>query len=135
MSNFRGFDDQKNGSGIVGVLAGSLSGIGAYLGAEWGWWRLGWGPWEWAVPAGRSDTIHAYWLAIWGHVNPSYAGDFGTWFSFESWLRGRHLYDAFVASFWVPLIVSVIAGILVGVLVSGAINKKDTPFIRGGRFN
>ena len=135
MNNFQGFDDQKNGSEIVASLAGSLAGIGAYLGAEWAWWHLGWGPWNWSVSAGRSDTIHAYWLAFFGHLNPSYKGDFGTWLEFEIWLRSRHMYDAFVASFWVPLTVSVITGILIGFWIFRSMNKKEAPFIRGGRFN
>ena len=45
------------------------------------------------------------------------------------------MYDAFVASFWVPLTVSVITGILIGFWIFRSMNKKEAPFIRGGRFN
>ena len=54
MNNFQGFDDQQNGSGIVGFLAGSLAGIGMYLGCEWAWWRTGW---DTDAISGRIKTI------------------------------------------------------------------------------
>ena len=135
MNNFQGFDDQKNEAGIVGLLAGSLSGIGTYIGSEWAWWSMGLGPWAWSGPSGRSATVHAYWLVIVGHLKASYEGDWGTWFSFESLLRNRHQYDAFVASFWIPLIVSVTFGILIGVRVAGAMNRKGASYLRGGKFS
>lgn len=136
MNNFQGFDNQNNGAKITGTLAGTLTGIGTFIGFENVWWRLGWGPWAWSVPSGSSATLHAYWLAIAGHIYPTYKGDFKnhpTWFSFESWLRNVHQYDAFMASFWIPLIVSIIAGILVGVRVVRAINRKDAAYVRGGQ--
>ncbi|MHB8544824.1 MAG: hypothetical protein ACYC9S_12620 [Leptospirales bacterium] len=135
MNHFQGFDDQNKGSGIVGILVGSLAGIGAFVGSEWAWWRMGWGPWIWSGPAGRSETIHAFWLAFFGHLNPSYSGDLGTWVSFASWLKSRHEYDAFVASFWIPFLIGAIVGLLSGLLVSGTINKKGAAYVRGSRIN
>jgi len=131
MNQFRGFDDQKNGAGLLGVLAGILTGSGMLLISIREWWAWGWGPGNWSRP----DILHAYWLAFFGHLNPSYKGDLGTWPAFESWLRIHHRYDAFVASFWVPLLVSICVGFLVGLLVSRATNKKYPPFVRGARIN
>jgi hypothetical protein len=131
MNNFQGFDNQNNGAGVGGVLAGLLAGCGTWIGLEILWWRLGWGPGHWS----RSDIFHAYWLAFWSHLYPPYKGDLGTWGSFETWLRAQHQYDAFVASFWAPFLVGTTIGILVAAAVVRAINKKGAAVLRGGRLS
>lgn len=130
MNNFQGFDNQNNGAGVGGVLAGLLAGCGTWIGLEILWWRLGWGPGHWS----RSDIFHAYWLAFWSHLYPSYKGDLGTWASFEAWLRAQHQYDAFVASFWFPFIAGSLAGLVTAWFVVRIANRKNTAaFIRGSR--
>lgn len=131
MNNFHGFDDQKNGAGILALLAGLASGTGAFLLVVREWWAWGWGPGNWS----RADILHSYWLAFFGHSNPSYKGDLGTWLEFETLLRRHHQYDAFVASFWVPFLVGTMVGLLVGFWIFKSMNKKPPAFIRGGRFN
>ena len=135
MNDFQGFDDRNNGAGITGALAGILAGTGTFLLGVREWWTWGWGPWDWSGSAGKSDTIHSYWLAFFGHLKPAYKGDLGTWGSFESWLRNRHQYDAFVASFWVPFLVGSMLGLLVGFWVFRSMNRKGAAYLRGGRFN
>ena len=129
MSHFQGFDDRKNGAGILGLLAGLLAGAGTVLLEVREWWAWGWGPGNWS----RSDILHSYWLAFFGHLNPSYKGDLGTWGSFEGYLRSHHQYDAFVASFWVPFLVGSVVGILTGLWVFRLVNKKGGTYIRGSR--
>ena len=131
MNHFQGFDDRKNGAGILGLLAGVLVGVGTVLLEVREWWAWGWGPGDWS----RADILHAYWLAFFGHLNPSYEGDLGTWGAFEAYLRSHHQYDAFVASFWVPFLVGTMVGLLVGFWIFKSMNKKPPAFIRGGRFN
>lgn len=132
MNDFRGFDDRKNGAGLMGSLAGILTGTGSILISIREWWAWGWGPGNWS----RSDILHAYWLAFFGHLNPSYEGDLKmTWPAFGLWLQSHRQYDAFVASFWIPFIVSGILGFLVGMLVFRSIDKKSDTYIRGGRVN
>ncbi|MGL3709472.1 hypothetical protein ACSYAY_01210 [Leptospirillum ferriphilum] len=131
MNNFQSFDDRDNGAMLTGVLAGCLSGSGAFLVVIKEWWAWGWGPggWSW------SDIAHAYWLAFAGHLFPSYKGDLGTWNAFREWLRLRHQYDAFTASFWVPFLIGLSVGLAVGWIVVRAVNRKGASYIRGAKFN
>ena len=135
MNDFQGFDNRNNGAGIAGLLVGITTGAGTFLLGVREWWVWGWGPWSWSYPQGKSATIHAYWLALVGHVNPSYKGDLGTWGSFEAGLRGSHQYDAFVASFWVPFLIGASIGLLAAWLVVRASNRKGAAYLRGGRFD
>ena len=41
MSHFQGFDDRKNGAGILGLLAGLLAGAGTVLLEVREWWAWG----------------------------------------------------------------------------------------------
>jgi hypothetical protein len=129
MNNIQGFDQRNNDAGTVGILAGIVAGAGTFLLGIREWWGWGWGPGNWS----RADIFHAYWLAFFGYLFPSYKSDLGTWFSLEAWLRSRHQYDAFVASFWIPFIVSGIVGFVVGLLVSQAINRQGKNYRRGSR--
>lgn len=131
MNQFSGFDEQNNGSGIFGILAGMAAGTGLFLLGAREWWAWGWGPGNWS----RSEILHAYWLAFWGSLNPSYEGDLGTWSSLRRGLLSHHEYDAFVASFWGPFLLGSIVGLLTGFLVVKALGKKDPAYIRGSRIN
>ncbi len=131
MNNFQGFDNRSNGAGVAGWLAGSLAGTGTFLLGIREWWAWGWVPGHWS----RSGILHAYWLAFWGHLKPDYEGDLGTWGSFEAGLRAQHLYDAFVASFWVPFLIGAMVGILAGWLAVRAVNRNGAAYLRGGKFN
>lgn len=131
MAEFRGFDNQNNGAGTAGILAGFVVGTGTFLLVVREWWEWGWGPGHWS----RSDIFHTYWLAFWGHLNPSYRGDLGTWGSFEAWLRAHHQYDSFVASFWVPFLAGSMVGILTAWLVVRAFNRQRKSYLRGSRIH
>ena len=131
MSYFRGFDEQENGAGILGALAGLLSGGAVFLLAEREWWAWGWGPGNWS----RSVILHAWWLAFMGHVNPSYMGDLGSWPHLSAWLRSHHQYDAFVASFWVPFLIGTSVGILAAWFLVRAVNRRGPAYVRGSRIN
>lgn len=133
MAEFQGFDNQNNGAGTAGLLSGIVLGIGTFLFGIREWWKWGWGAWSWADPEGKSDTIHAYWLAFWGHLIPTYKGDFGTWWLFSTWLHNHHKYDSFVASFWVPFIIGSSVGILTAWFVVRASNRQRKNFLRGSR--
>ncbi len=129
MSHFQGFDNQNNEAKTAGLLTGIVLGSVTFLLGVREWWSWGWGPGNWS----RSDILHAYWLAFWGNLNPSYVGDLGSWGNLKSWLLDHHAFDSFVASFWVPVIVGATIGILTAWFVIRAINKQKKGYIRGSR--
>ena len=131
MNNFQSFDDRNNGAGIAGSLVGSLAGAGIFLLVLREWWAWGWGPGHW----NRSAILHAYWLAFWGNLNPAYEGDYGTWGALKLRLLSHHVFDSFVASFWIPFLMGTSVGILTSWLVVRAINRKGPAYVRGSRIN
>jgi hypothetical protein len=127
---FQGFDEKGNNAGLMGALTGAVAGTVSVLFGIREWWAWGWGPEDW----NRSTILHAYWLAFVGHLVPTYRSDFGAWEDFRNWLLLHHEYDAFVASFWVPMLVGTMVGLLAAVSVVRAMNRKSGgKYIRGSR--
>ncbi|AKS22740.1 MAG: Hypothetical protein C75L2_00030088 [Leptospirillum sp. Group II 'C75'] len=136
MNNIQGFDQQNNDAGTAGILAGIVIGIGSYLGLETLWWKAGFGPWNWSTSDLKSATIHAYFLCLIHRFFPNHVSDLNggqTWFEFRNWLISNHLNDAFFASFWIPLTVGILAGILTAWFVTRAINRQGKNYRRGSR--
>ena len=138
MSHFQGFDHQNNGAGTAGILAGIMTGVGTFLGSEWAWWKAGFGPWPWVNPDGKSATIHAYFLYLIHSVFPNHVSDLNdgqTWGEFHYWLISHHLNDSFFASFWIPLTLGILAGLLTAWFVFRSVNRPRAGYIRGSRIN
>ena len=138
MGEFQGLDNRNNDSGIAGLLSGIVSGIGTFLGAEWLWWKGGFGPWNWLNPGGKSATIHAYFLYAIHRFFPDHVSDLNhgqTWFEFRDWLISNHINDAFFASFWIPLSLGILAGFATAWFVVRAINRQRKSYLRGSRIH
>ena len=136
MANIQGSDNRNNDAGLAGLLVGIVSGTGTFIGLENVWWRMGWGPWNWLNPGGKSATIHAYFLYAIHHFFPNHVSDLNngqTWFEFRNWLISNHLNDAFFASFWVPLVLGILVGLATAWLVLRASNRQRKNFLRGSR--
>ena len=138
MAEFQGVDNRNNDAGLAGFLVGIVSGTGTFIGLENVWWRLGWGPWDWSDPQGKSATIHAYFLYLIHRVFPDHVSDLNngqTWFDFHAWLISNHLNDSFFASFWIPLSVGILTGLAMAWFVVRSINRQRKSYLRGSRIH
>ena len=138
MAEFQGLDNRNNGAGIAGFLLGSVVGVGTFIGAEWAWWSMGLGPWNWAASGGKSATIHAYFLYAIHRLFPKHVSDLNhgqTWFEFRNWLISNHLNDSFFASFWIPLAVGILVGLATAWFGVRAINRQRKSYLRGSRIH
>lgn len=141
MAEFQGVDNRNNDAGLAGLLVGIVSGTGTFIGLENVWWRMGWGPWNWSGPYGKSATIHAYFLYFLYSIHrffPNHVSDLNngqTWFEFSNWLISNHLNDSFFASFWIPLAVGILVGLVSAWLVVRAINRQRKNYLRGSRIH
>ena len=138
MSEGEEFGNRNSNAGMVGFLTGILAGAGTYLGSEWAWWKGGFGPWTWNSPDGKPGTIHAYFLYLIHSVFPNHVSDLNggqTWGEFRYWLISHHLNDSFFASFWVPLTLSFLTGLVTAWFVVRTINRQRKSYLRGSRIH
>ena len=138
MGESQGFDNRNNDSGIAGLLSGIVAGTGTFLGTEWLWWKGGFGPWNWINPGGKSATIHAYFLYSIHRFFPDHVSDLNhgqTWFEFRDWLISNHINDSFFASFWIPLSLGILAGLVTAWFVVRAFNRQRKSYLRGSRIH
>ena len=138
MSEGEEFGNRNSNAGMVGFLTGILAGAGTYLGSEWAWWKAGFGPWNWLNPGGKSATIHAYFLYSIHCFFPDHVSDLNhgqTWFEFRDWLISNHINDSFFASFWIPLSLGILAGLVTAWFVVRAFNRQRKNYLRGSRIH
>lgn len=126
MSN--NFND-RSGAGLPALLAALATGVGTLVFAIKAWWAMGWGPGNWA----GNDIRRAYWLAFWGHLDRAYVGDLGSWPDFKAGLIANHMFDSFLASWWVPFALAMTVALLTAWGVVRLL-KSGPRFVRGSRF-